>query len=139
MDRLNVRNILRRKKHKLQDNNYSYVLCSTNCEETTFHLFFACQFSQVCWSHLGFNWNYNLPFHSMMEEAKGHCTHNFFMEFFIIASWAIWKQRNDLIFNRSAPSFNGWKRSFYSEAYLQSTRMKDEASSAFLGLLDVYR
>jgi hypothetical protein len=105
----------------------------------TFHLFFACQFSQVCWSHLGFNWNYNLPFHSMMEEAKGHCTHNFFMEFFIIASWAIWKQRNDLIFNRSAPSFNGWKRSFYSEAYLQSTRMKDEASSAFLGLLDVYR
>jgi hypothetical protein len=37
MDRLNVRNILRRKKHKLQDNNYSCVLCTLNCEETTFH------------------------------------------------------------------------------------------------------
>jgi hypothetical protein len=46
MDRLNVRNILRRKKHKLQDNNYSCVLCSLNCEEMIFHLFFACQFSQ---------------------------------------------------------------------------------------------
>jgi hypothetical protein len=39
MDRLNVRNILRRKKHKLQGNNYNYVLYSAQCEETTFHFF----------------------------------------------------------------------------------------------------
>jgi hypothetical protein len=36
MDRLNVRNILRRKKHKLQDNNYNCVICSSQCEETTY-------------------------------------------------------------------------------------------------------
>jgi hypothetical protein len=33
MDRLNVRNILRRKKHKLEGNNYNCVLCSNNREE----------------------------------------------------------------------------------------------------------
>jgi hypothetical protein len=49
------------------------------------------------------------------------------------------KQRNDFIFNRSAPSFHGWKRNFCNEAYLQATRMKNDSSSAFLNLLDNYR
>jgi hypothetical protein len=48
MDMLNVRNILRRKKHKLQDNNYNCPICSANVEETTFHLFFKCSFSAQC-------------------------------------------------------------------------------------------
>jgi hypothetical protein len=48
MDRLNVRNILRRKKHKLQRNDYSCVMCTNQCEETTFHLFFSCPFSRAC-------------------------------------------------------------------------------------------
>jgi hypothetical protein len=52
MDRLNVRNILRRKKHKLKRKGYSCVLCPRNREETTFHLFFSCPFSQECWSTL---------------------------------------------------------------------------------------
>jgi hypothetical protein len=91
MDRLNVKNILRRKKQKLQDNNYNCVLCSRNCEETTFHLFFSCQFSQRCWTHLPINWRLDLPFHAMMEQAKGQANHNFFMELFIIAAWTIWK------------------------------------------------
>jgi hypothetical protein len=55
MDRLNVRNIPRRKKHKLQGNNYSYVLCSSQCKETTFHLFFSCPLSLWCWQHLNIN------------------------------------------------------------------------------------
>jgi hypothetical protein len=55
MDRLNVRNILRRKKHKLQRNDYSCVMCTNQCEETTFHLFFSCPFSRACWRHLGIN------------------------------------------------------------------------------------
>jgi hypothetical protein len=45
MDRLNVRNILRRKECKLEGNNYNCVLCTANREETTFHLFFFCDFS----------------------------------------------------------------------------------------------
>jgi hypothetical protein len=33
---VNVRNILRRKKHNLQGNDYNCVLCTTQSEETTF-------------------------------------------------------------------------------------------------------
>jgi hypothetical protein len=40
MDRLNVRNILKRKKQKLEGNNYNCPMCSMGREETTFLLFF---------------------------------------------------------------------------------------------------
>jgi hypothetical protein len=86
MDRLNVRNILRRKKHKLQGNNYNCVLCTASCEETTFHLFFSCPFSLECWRHLGIMWRFNLDFHPMMEYTKEHHNNSFFMETFIIGA-----------------------------------------------------
>jgi hypothetical protein len=138
MDRLNIRNILRRKKHKLQGNNYSCVLCSERCEETTFHLFFSCRFSRDCWRHLGINWHFDLGFHSMMEEASGQFRSKFFMEIFITGSWLIWKQRNDFIFNRARPSFQGWKVGFIKEVRLQATRMNENKRLAFQGLVQLY-
>jgi hypothetical protein len=42
-DRLNTRNLLRRKRRILDD--YSCVLCQTATEETLQHLFFLCPFS----------------------------------------------------------------------------------------------
>jgi hypothetical protein len=57
MDRLNVRNILRRKKCKLEGNNYNCPIYPLNREETTFHLFFTCPFNWQCWDHLGISWN----------------------------------------------------------------------------------
>ena len=47
-DRLNTRNILRRENKILDD--YNCVLCNSRCEETLFHLFFSCPFSQDCWN-----------------------------------------------------------------------------------------
>ena len=58
MDRLNTRNILKRKKHKLEGNNYNCVLCSNNVEETAFH----CPFSQACWRLLGIHWDFGGDF-----------------------------------------------------------------------------
>jgi hypothetical protein len=75
MDRLNVRNILRR----------NCVLCPNNREETTFHLF-SCPFSQACWSSLNIHWNYTTDFYSMMDESRSQFPHKFFMEVFIIAA-----------------------------------------------------
>jgi hypothetical protein len=48
MDRLNTRNLLKRKNRHLDD--YNCVLCNTNTEETCFHLFFTCPFSAACWN-----------------------------------------------------------------------------------------
>ena len=49
-DRLNTRNLLKRKHMHLED--YSSVLCNLGCEETSFHLFFECSFSRDCWAPL---------------------------------------------------------------------------------------
>jgi hypothetical protein len=125
MDRLNVRNILRRKRHKLQRNDYNCVLCSAQTEETTFHLFFSCPFSLQCWNHLKINWRFGQQFHSMMEEARLNFNSKFFMEIFILGCWQIWKQRNDFIFNRSNPSFLAWKLGFLEEANLQANRLRE--------------
>jgi hypothetical protein len=57
MNRLNTRNLLKRKKFKIEGNNYNCVLCPSGIEETAFHLFFACPFSQECWRHLNVNWD----------------------------------------------------------------------------------
>ena len=99
MDRLNTRNILKRKKHKLEGNNYNCALCNHNVEETALHLFFTCPFSQACWQHLGVQWNLAMDFFHMLLHAKEGFSNPFFMEVFIISAWQIWKQRNNFIFS----------------------------------------
>jgi hypothetical protein len=106
MDRLNVRNILRRKTHKLEGNNYNCVFYTNGREETIFHLFFICPFSLNCWRYPNISWNFNTDFYSMMDEAKSQFGKEFFMQVFMIASWRIWMQRNDFIYNRGRSTFN---------------------------------
>lgn len=67
-DRLNTRNLLRRKNMILDD--YNCVLCNPGCEETSFHLFFECTFSQDCWSSIPIAWNTNLQPLDMIIEAR---------------------------------------------------------------------
>ena len=69
VDRLNTRNILRRKKQRLQGNKYNCVLYSSNIEELAFHLFFSCPFSQACWQSLGISWDFTKEFFQMMQHA----------------------------------------------------------------------
>jgi hypothetical protein len=139
MDRLNVRNILRRKKCKLEGNDYSCPLCPGNPEETTFHRFFLCPFSLDCWHHLGIHWDFSLGFHSMIEKANRQWPHAFFMEFFIPGAWLIWKQRNDAIFNRGRSSFQSWKRGFLEEASLQVHRLSSSNQPHFLEVINLFR
>lgn len=56
MDRLNTRNILKRKNHKIEGNNYNCVLCTSRQEETAMHLFFTCPFAKRCWQLTGIQW-----------------------------------------------------------------------------------
>jgi hypothetical protein len=136
MDRLNTRNILKRKKQKLEGNNYNCVLCNNSTEETAFHLLFDCPFSKTCWQHLGINWDFTREFFEMMQQAKTQSQNPFFMEFFIIAAWQIWKQRNNFIFDRGRPSFISWKSSFCEEARLQAHRFNDLKRLEFLSCID---
>jgi hypothetical protein len=96
MDRLNTRNILKRKNFKIQDNDYNCVLCDLKREETAFHLFFHCPFSKRCWQKININWNYQTDFFTTFEQARQTHGSIYFMETFIITAWQIWKQRNNL-------------------------------------------
>jgi len=50
-DRLNTRNLLRRKNMALDD--YNCVVCSLGTKETLLHLFLDCPFAVYCWATLG--------------------------------------------------------------------------------------
>jgi hypothetical protein len=48
------------------------------------------------------------------------------MEVFMIASWVLWKEINDFIFNEKLPSLVGWKASFKAEVYEHLVRIKSD-------------
>jgi hypothetical protein len=139
LDKLNVRNILRRKKFKVEGNDYSCPLYPNNHEETTFHHFFLCPFSLDCCHHLGINWDFSLGFHNMMEKARRLWPHAFIMECFILGAWLIWKQRNNAIFNRERPSLLSWKKGFLEEASLQAHRLSSSKKPLFLDIVNTFR
>ena len=67
-DKLNTRNLLRRKDRAIDD--YNCVLCNNGVEESAFHLFFECPFSQSCWDSINIHWNTNLQPLDMVIEAR---------------------------------------------------------------------
>jgi hypothetical protein len=71
----------------------------------------------------------------MMDDARRQFANDFFMEVFIIASWLIWKQRNNLIFNKSRPTFQLWRSGFFEEARLQAHRMGLTRRNGFVSFL----
>jgi hypothetical protein len=56
------------------------------------------------------SWDFNLPFHRMMEQAKQQYTSDFFMEIFMLGAWLIWKERNGTIFSGGGTdTLPGWE------------------------------
>jgi hypothetical protein len=57
----------------------------------------------------------------------------------MIASWEIWKVRNDKIFQGKNPCFSSWLSNFKNQCNLQSLRFKgDLRSSLFCAWLDAF-
>uniref|UniRef100_A0A453P0T0 Reverse transcriptase zinc-binding domain-containing protein n=1 Tax=Aegilops tauschii subsp. strangulata TaxID=200361 RepID=A0A453P0T0_AEGTS len=54
-DRLNTRNMLKRRHYNIGD-NLDCLLCGQHVEETVEHLFFHCDFSKACWDTLHISW-----------------------------------------------------------------------------------
>lgn len=123
-DRLNTRNLLRRKNMVLD--NYHCVLCHLRCEETCFHLFFDCPFSRDCWSTMSINWDTNLSPLDMMIQARQNFGSPIFREIIITACWIIWTTRNGVIFNSGQINLNQWKRRFKDELGLVCNKSKNQ-------------
>jgi hypothetical protein len=65
-DRLNTRNMLKRRHFNIND-GFNCVLCDSGAEETIDHLIFLCPFSVSCWIKVGISWNLN---HSRIEAMQ---------------------------------------------------------------------
>ncbi|RCV07305.1 hypothetical protein SETIT_1G233200v2 [Setaria italica] len=86
------------------------ALCSASVEETSNHLFFTCSFSQWCWRLLYvLRWNLNLMCLDRIVESRRDFGSRIFREILILACWAIWKHRNEVIFDGVAISLQRWK------------------------------
>jgi hypothetical protein len=123
-DRLNTRNMLRR-RNKFLEEGYNCALCQDGVEETVEHLFFDCS-SAVCrWFALGIICNEFGNIHQRVYAAKQVFNYPFFMEVFLIGAWCIWKERNELVFNNKAPRLASWKPLFKSEVTEHLVRIKE--------------
>lgn len=121
-DRLNTRNILRRKNRILD--NYSCPVCSSNAEETMMHLFFTCSFSQWCWRFLNIRWNASLEIMDMIVDARIQFNSKIFREIIIVACWTTWTHRNEVIFDGVVVSLRRWKQIFGVEFDLMLHKVK---------------
>lgn len=135
-DRLNSRNLLRRKNMDLED--YSCVLCNFGCEETCFHLFFECPFSRDCWATIPINWNLNLSPLDMILQARADFDSTIFREIIITACWVIWNTRNKIIFDNGQKNADQWKRQFRDELGLVCTKAKGSRSTLLSAWRDNY-
>jgi hypothetical protein len=121
-DRLNTRNLLRRKNMHLDD--YTCVLCNLGHEETSLHLFFDCPFSVSCWNTIPISWNRNLSPLDMVIETRTNFGRAFFREIFITARWIIWTTRNSVIFDNGQVNTVDWKHRFREELGLVCIKAK---------------
>jgi len=90
-DRLNTRNLLKRKNMLLQS-GYRCIMCTNPPEETVEHLFFHCPFSKDCWNILGMSWHNQGNRLTIVSKAKENRNCNMFMEKFMLGAWNIWKE-----------------------------------------------
>ena len=133
-DKLNTRNLLRRKTFHLE----SYNCVVNNCpqEETLQHLFWTCPFASQCWDLLCPTRQANVSVLEAFDDLRQKLHVPFFMEIIILASWAIWISRNNLIFQAIQPSVQRWKAIFLEELNLLKFRIKKSYARAFCTWLD---
>ena len=125
--RLNTRNMLRRRQFNIS-NTFDCSMCAANREETVEHLFFGCAFSQSCWNCLNFPISYtsNENRLHLLSHSREKWKKKLFMDVFAIASWNIWKERNNLDFNGVTPKLSSWKARFKEDFLLLVHRTKEE-------------
>ena len=136
-DRLNTRNMLRRRHFRIHNDNYACLLCNQPPEEDVAHLFFACPFGQRCWAALGIHWPNEPDWIKMVHEGKNRWTRPMFLEVFTIAAWGIWKERNDKHFRGIQPSFDSWRNRFKKDFALLVHRAKQELAPCITSIVNL--
>ena len=72
----------------------------------------------------------------MVHEGKNRWARPMFLEVFVVAAWAIWKERNDKHFRGIQPSFVSWRNRFKDFAMLVD-RSKQEQDPYILSIVNL--
>lgn len=134
IDRLNTRNMLKRRHYNI-GSNLDYLLCGAHIEEMVEHLFFQCNFSRECWHTIGIHWAAHGNSLTLLENAKSNWQQPMFMEIFLVAAWSLWKERNNNYFRHVQPTMVSWKNRFTSDFHNlkhRTSRTNNDFISAFL-------
>jgi hypothetical protein len=135
VDRLNTRNMLRRRNYTI-NSTYNCMMCSSPPEETIEHMIFHCDFSKACWSKLHMVWTTNEDRLEIIEKGRDAWQKPLYMEIVIVASWSIWKERNNKLFNGIDPDIQSWTRRFKQDFALLEHRTKKDLHPSITKLLD---
>ena len=130
-DRLNTRNMLKRRHYNI-GNNFNCGLCNHHVEETVDHMIFSCPFSQSCWTRLNIAWPTFSCRLDLLQNTKESWPNPFFYETFLTAAWSIWKERNNQHFRGLAPSVESWLNRFKEDLSLLQHRVKAAHRAALI-------
>lgn len=137
VDRLNTKSMLKRRNLHIQDDEIC-VMCDTGEEEDIEHLFFRCPFAIQCWSSINFHWDFSLDLQDRFIAARQVHGLSFFTEAAMLATWEIWKMRNEKVFDRHPPSHGRWLCNFKASGFAQSVRFRVDLRTAFCFWLDAF-
>jgi len=112
VDRLNTRNMLKRRHFAVAGGNYTCMLCQNPPEETVEHLFFECPFAKQCWSKVGLTWSGGTNRLAILHGGRESWRRPLFMDIFLLAAWSLWMERNNQHFRGIPRSFVAWLARF---------------------------
>ena len=85
VDRLNTRNMLRRRHFHLDD-GYTCIMCNLGVEDIN-HLFIDCPFAKSYWFALQIHWIDEIDVNRRLAFARAQHNNNpFFMDIFLVAT-----------------------------------------------------
>jgi hypothetical protein len=134
VDRLNTRNMLRRRNYTL-NSSYDCLMCPSPPEETIEHMLFYCNFSKACWNKLQMTWTQNKDRLEIIEQGRTHWHRPLYMEIVIVASWSIWQERNRKLFEGIDPDIDSWARRFKQDFALLEHRTKTDLHTFIRSLI----
>jgi hypothetical protein len=134
LDRLNTRNLLKKKNFNLPSYNCELPGCRE--EESLEHLFQTCPFANECWDNVCPQRCKNLSLIDSIKDIKDKLQVPFSMEIIILASWSIWIVRNNNVFNNQRPRFACWKAIYNEELRLLKDKIKNKYRDQFNSWLE---
>lgn len=99
-NRLNTRGCF---KNNFILDSYDCEMCISQKMESIGHLFFRCSFARRCWARIHIIFSHHISAHQAIVDIKVKLSVPLTMDIIILMTWAIWKQRNNSIFNVSDP------------------------------------